>query len=259
MSLKLRQIALVTHDLKKTVAELSTLFDIEVCYNDTAVEYFGLENAVFTFGGTFIEVVSPTQEGTTAGRLLEKRGGDGGYMVILETGDIAADRQRLENKQLQTVLDVDLEEAISIHIHPRELGSLLSVEEMKLAGSWHWGGPDWQSMRDSTLVQRVSAAIVQSEDLQATARRWADATGVMPESEDGGLLLGLDMGDVHLVTAGDGRGPGLAGMIIDVKNLDEILSRANSLGLPCDKDSVTVSGVRFVLNPSPSEKEANNK
>ena len=248
MSLKLRQIALVTRDLNKTVSQLSELFDIDVCYNDKTVEFFGLENAVFTFGGTFIEVVSPTQDGTTAGRLLEKRNGDGGYMVILETDDIIADRKRFEDRQLKTVLDVDLEEAISIHIHPKELGSLLSVEEMKVAGSWHWGGPNWQSARSSSLLASISGAIVQSDDPENTARRWGEVLNVVPEQEKNGYLLKMAKGDVHIVRVSDGRGSGLSGMVVDVINREEILSRAGSLGLSCDERSISLCGTQFVLN-----------
>ncbi len=39
---------------------------------------------------TFLEVVSPVTAGTTAGRLLEKRGVDGGYMIILQTDSVVA-------------------------------------------------------------------------------------------------------------------------------------------------------------------------
>ena len=38
---------------------------------------FGLTNAVFTVGDTFVEVVAPAQPDTTAGRYLERRGGHG--------------------------------------------------------------------------------------------------------------------------------------------------------------------------------------
>jgi hypothetical protein len=47
---------------------------------------FGLTNAVFAVGDTFVEVVAPTQPDTTAGRYLKRRGGDGGYMAIFRSG-----------------------------------------------------------------------------------------------------------------------------------------------------------------------------
>ena len=57
-------------------------------YDDPGVGKYGVRNAVFPIGDTFLEVVSPKQPGTTAERLLQKRGGDGGYMVILQVDDL---------------------------------------------------------------------------------------------------------------------------------------------------------------------------
>jgi len=42
-------------------------------------------------------VVSPTKPGTTAGRLIEKRG-DGGYMIIMQTEDAKKRREYIEAK-----------------------------------------------------------------------------------------------------------------------------------------------------------------
>ena len=80
--MRLRQIALVARELEPVVSDFSAILGIEVAYNDPGVRVFGLENAVMPVGDTFLEVVSPIEGGTTAGRLLERRG-DGGYMVIL--------------------------------------------------------------------------------------------------------------------------------------------------------------------------------
>ena len=51
-------------------------------FRDPGVGVFGLENAVFAVGDTFLEVVAPVQPDTTAGRYLQRRGGDSGYMAI---------------------------------------------------------------------------------------------------------------------------------------------------------------------------------
>src|SRR3989442_15299063 len=93
--MRLRQIALVARDLEPVVADLCGVLGIEVAFRDPGVAAFGLHNAVMPIGNTFLEVVSPVRDGTTAGRLLERRGGDGGYMVILQTADLEADPRRL--------------------------------------------------------------------------------------------------------------------------------------------------------------------
>ena len=84
---RLRQVALVAHDLDAVVAELHEAFGLEVAFSDPAVATFGLRNAVIPIGTQFIEVVSPTRDGTAGGRQLQRLGGDGGYMVICHTDD----------------------------------------------------------------------------------------------------------------------------------------------------------------------------
>jgi len=87
--MRLRQIALVAKDLAAARADISAVLGIDYAFDDPGVGKYGLRNAVFPIGDTFLEVVSPKEPGTTAGRLLEKRGGDGGYMVILQVDDLA--------------------------------------------------------------------------------------------------------------------------------------------------------------------------
>ena len=62
-------------------------------FADPGVGAFGLHNAVYAIGDTFLEVVSPTQPDTTAGRYLDRHG-DGGYMVIFQLADLDAARER---------------------------------------------------------------------------------------------------------------------------------------------------------------------
>src|SRR5258705_9635637 len=94
--MRLRQIALVAGDLEKTVDDLCAVLGLEVCYRDPGVAEFGLRNALMPIATSFLEVVSPQQPGTTAGRLLEKRRGDGGYMVVVRTDAPPAGARRGE-------------------------------------------------------------------------------------------------------------------------------------------------------------------
>ena len=72
--MRLRQIALVAHDLEKARADIVAVLGLGPDYADPGVAHFGLENAVWPIGDTFLEVVSPKQAGTTAGRLLLRFG-----------------------------------------------------------------------------------------------------------------------------------------------------------------------------------------
>ena len=76
--MRLRQIALVGEDLPAIRDDITAVLGLGKAYADPGVGKYGLENQVWPIGDTFLEVVSPKQEGTTAGRLLAKRGGDGG-------------------------------------------------------------------------------------------------------------------------------------------------------------------------------------
>src|SRR5258707_2969890 len=86
--MRLRQIALVASDLAAAQTDITGVLGVNYAYDDPGVGKYGLRNAVFPIGDTFLEVVSPNKPGTTAGRLLQKRGGDGGYMVILQVDDL---------------------------------------------------------------------------------------------------------------------------------------------------------------------------
>ena len=90
---RLRQVALVAQDCDRVAEELRQAFGWLPPYRDPGVERFGLTNAVFAVADTFVEVVAPIQPDTTAGRYLERRGGDGGYMAIFQVPDLGAARR----------------------------------------------------------------------------------------------------------------------------------------------------------------------
>ena len=102
---RLRQAVLAARELDPVVERLRREFGLGEPFSDPAVAYFGLRNAVFAIGDTFLEVVSPVQPDTSAGRLLERRGGDCGYMAMFQVDDVAAARAALEEQGVQFVPD----------------------------------------------------------------------------------------------------------------------------------------------------------
>jgi hypothetical protein len=107
--MKLKQVALVAGELAPVREQIFDLLGLKADYDDPGVGAFGLCNSVMAIGETFLEVVCPKEEGTTAGRLLERRGGDSGYMVISLVDDIKEVSQRIENLKMRKVWEVDRE------------------------------------------------------------------------------------------------------------------------------------------------------
>jgi len=209
----IRQIALVARELEPTIEQLRTALDLEVCYRDPGVDAFGLHNALFAIGDTFLEVVSPVKEGTTAGRLLERRGGDGGYMVILQTADLVGDRARLGSLGVRVVWEITLPDMASVHLHPKDVGgAIVSLDQPQPPESWRWGGPSWPDARPSKLVSRIVGAELQAAVPEAMAARWSAVLGLRANAlGDGRHVIELERGGTLCFSpATDGRGEGVA-------------------------------------------------
>ena len=84
---RLRQICLVANDLPPVIGDMEAIFGVKLAYQDPHVRQYGLENALFPFGLAFVEVVSPVEAETAAGRFLERSNGVGGYMAIFNCSD----------------------------------------------------------------------------------------------------------------------------------------------------------------------------
>ncbi|HEY8574439.1 VOC family protein [Phenylobacterium sp.] len=232
--MRLRQIALVAKDLQKARADIAEVLGLGPDYPDPGVGHFGLENAVWPIGDTFLEVVSPKQDGTTAGRLLEKRGGDGGYMAIFQVDDIGVARQRLADNGVRTVWNTDREGVWATHLHPKDIGgAIVSIDQMEPPAKWEWGGPDWQANVRNDVALEIVGCEIQAADPEAMRRRWTQ-------------VLGLEGVDVRFVEARDGRGDGLSAFDVRVRGPDEVRQRAQARGLLQDGE-VVLCGTRVRL------------
>jgi hypothetical protein len=246
--MRIRQIALVARDLEPVVAELCAVLGLEVCFRDPGVSAFGLHNALMAIGSDFLEVVSPIREGTAAGRLLEKRGGDGGYMVILQSDDLAADRARLEHLGVRVVWEASLSDIASIHLHPKDVGAaIVSLDQPRPPQSWRWGGPTWPDMPASDVTRELVGAEVQALNPAEVAKRWAQVLG-RPARAAGrdGFELPLEPGRIRFVPALDGRGDGVAGIEVRAER-EPVLEAARGGGLACGEDEVEIAGIRVRL------------
>lgn len=260
--LRLRQICLVAADLATIEKQIADVLGLEICFRDPGVGKYGLHNALFAMSGTFLEVVSPTQPGTAAGRYIERRKGDGGYMYIVDCDDLEHRREHFLAHGVRLVEDLKSGDASltgeGLHLHPRDTGGcLLSVDRHSpdgesMAGSYKWAGADWISHDRSHTVRAISGARMQCEDPAAVAARWSQLLERPIERNDANTwTMELDNARARFGPIEDDRGEGLASVRLSCRDAKTILTNAERHGVPIGEAHgepyVRLCGVRFVL------------
>ena len=213
---RLRQVALVARDCGQVAGELRRVFGWPPPFHDPGVGQFGLTNAVFEVGDTFVEVVAPAQPDTTAGRYLERRGGDGGYMAIFQVRDLAAARRRVADLGVRVVWTADLPDIAGTHLHPGDVpGALVSLDWADPEQSWRWAGPSWTGRVPDHAPGGVTGLTIEVNDPAAAARRWAAVLGLSAAGRGPATVELPDSGQrLRFVPAPVGRGEGITEVTI---------------------------------------------
>jgi Glyoxalase-like domain len=253
MWLRLRQIALVAHKLAPVAQDMHDVFGLEVGYRDPGVKAFGLENAIFPVGNQFIEVVAPIRTDTAGGRYLDRRSGDGGYMVICQCDDHRPRKQRVDQLGIRKVMESDGHEYSVMQLHPRDTGgSFLEIDFQKggedIDGPWEPAGKDFHKAIRIDVVRGIAAAEIQSPDPKELAERWSRIIEIPVKADKAGNpSLGLENATIRFVKDLDGRGEGLGGLDLIAVNRVRALETAARLGKRAADGTIYVCGTRMNL------------
>jgi hypothetical protein len=248
-AVRLRQVALAAHDLEAALGALRRVLGLGEPFRDPGVAEFGLANGVLPVGDAFLEVVSPAQPGTTAGRWLERRGGDAGYMAIFQTEDLAAARARVERLGVRIVWEVALEDAATVHLHPRDVGgAIVSLDAMQPPESWRWGGPGWRERSRAEVATGLVGAVLEAPDPEKLALRWGEVLGARPERDaQGGYALPLERGTrVRVIPGAAGREATLAAVEIAVRDRARFAAAAAEADLLEPDGSARIAGTKWI-------------
>ena len=257
--MRLRQIALLARDLDQTVGDLCAVLGLEVAYRDPGVAVFGLVNAVLPVGDTFLELVSPVRDDASAARLLARRGGDTGYMVIVQVDDLAAARERMQREQVRIVFEHAhaAGHTATIHLHPRDVGgAILSLDESNPPESWDWAGREWQRHVRREVVTRIAGATLASDDAAGLAAHWGSLLDRPASALGGGVFaIALDAATLRFQPA-HGHDEGLVGVdLIEVSHAarERALATAKQRGLRVEGNAFWIAGtsLRLVEAPTP--------
>ncbi|MGE0223059.1 MAG: hypothetical protein AB7F35_02435 [Acetobacteraceae bacterium] len=246
--LRLRQICLVAPELRPAEEDIVAVLGTKVCYRDPNVAAYGLENALFPLGADILEVVAPTQEGTAAGRFLQRSGGRGGYMVILDCDDIPRRRRHVEAMGVRVAHSLDYPGYLGIQLHPRDCrAAMLDFNCTEggegLDGPYHPAGDDWPRIVRPEALPALGQVEIESPDPAGLAAHWARIMDV-PVSAGATPVISLSHGTMVFVS---GKTECLLGLTVRVADAGRCLAAAAQRGLQQEDGAVWLSGVRIRL------------
>lgn len=256
---RLRQVCLAVPQLAPARAQLRALFALDEPFADPHVAPWGLENAVFTVGRQFIELIAPTTADAPVRRFLARHPAGGGYLVVLNDAALDARRSDLQALGVRLVSDLAIAGYQGLQVHPRDAGACM-LEFNHTQGGEAWDGPylpagdDWQARAAARSAEAsitgLAGLTLQADDAQALAARWSALLG--RPLAPGAVQPRLDLDGGHLAFA---TGPeGLVQVDLATRDAHAVLARAAALDLPvtCDAQGaplIHAAGVAWKISP----------
>ena len=241
-AMRLRQLVLACKS-QESYGQLQHILGLGEPFHDPGVSEFGLHNAIFAIGDQFLEIVVPVTDNAPARRFIE-RSGQGGYMAIFQTDDIASARERFDDQNIRTAWNIDLDDISATHLHPADIGgAIVSIDEARPAESWRWGGKDWQ---DQSVPGQLNGATLESPDPANLAKKWADVLGLEVQAQADGFMVALDQGYLNFI---DGDVEKLQQFDIFVPDPDAAVARALELGFDANDIVIAFAGASLKLEP----------
>ena len=241
--LRLRHVCLVAEDLGREAARIESILGLEVCHRDPSVAKYGLANALFPVGASFLEIVSPTRAGTAAGRFLERHRGKYGYMVILDCDNPERYRRRAESLGVRVANLIHCDAYFGVQLHPKDTGAAMLEFNSTAGGTDLWGpywpaGPNWQRAIRRERTRAMAAVEIEAPDTDRLAERWASIMERPVQNlGDGKRRIALDAGTIDILPS-TAHEAAFAGV-----NL-EVADRTDGI--------VDLCGVRFRLTSRPA-------
>jgi hypothetical protein len=200
--MRLRQVVVAATDLAATRSVIEDELALPHVWADPGVAHFGLRNALYAIGDTFLEVVCPFRDDAPAWRFLDRAGRDAGYMVIVQTTDSIADvRARADELNVRVVFTAEGDGVTGLHLHPADTdGTLLSIDRCDVEASWPWAGPAWDAAPERGY-RSLTAATFAVDAPAEVAARWAALLGTDAVDD----AIALDGSTLRFERAQEGR------------------------------------------------------
>ena len=246
---RLRQICLVARQLEPAVSDIAAILGLRVCYRDGNVAKYGLENALLPIDTTLLEVVAPIQDGTAAGRFLDKSRGRGGYMAIFACDDPDARGRSAERLGVRVANVIDHAPYHGVQLHPRDCrAAFIEFNHTEgsddILGAYPPAGPDWQQTIRTDVTKALVAVEMQSPDPEELAEHWGKIIGVDACQSGGAPEIALVNCRFRFSKSASDM---MSGLTLQVGNVASVLEAARARGYAVTDRSFMLGGVNFDL------------
>lgn len=248
--MRLRQICLVAPHLEPLISDIAGIMGLAVCYRDGNVAKYGLENALLPVDTILLEVVSPFQPDTAAGRFIEKTGCRGGYMAIFCCDDPDERGAHAAAIGVRTANVIEHAPYHGVQLHPRDCrAAFIEFNHTEgsddILGPYPPAGPDWTKSIRKDVTQALVEVEMQSPQPQSLAAHWGAIIGIAATTNKSGEPeLKLPNCSFRFVAGGSEI---MSGLTFRVSDVASVRDAARSKGYPVAGDSFLIGGVTFHL------------
>ncbi|MCR6644411.1 MAG: hypothetical protein NVV62_07795 [Terricaulis sp.] len=159
----IRHYVLATSSIEGVSEQLQDFLQIPQGIRHDMSEHLGFRNEMMKIGETMFELVQPVAPDHRLHRWLRERGGDGGYMIVLQTFDAERFRERAYGEHLRLTRDMQFRRQDMIQFDPVRFGTHFETYQYSLPNGW-WGDPNGRDYQPSRVAAEITGADVAVEN-----------------------------------------------------------------------------------------------
>lgn len=243
--MRLQQICLVAPHLEPVVGDIAAIMGLNVCYRDPNVARYGLENALLPVDSILLEVVAPFQDGTAAGRFIDKTRGRGGYMAIFSCADPRERQAHADAMGVRVSHVIDRPPYLGVQLHPRDCRAAFiefnhTAGSDNIRGAYPPAGPDWHRAIRGDVTMALTEVALTSPDPQGLAEHWGRIIGVAASGAD----IAMSNCRIRVV---EGDSEIMSALTFRVRDPAAVIDAAKMRGHAVTGNSFFLGGVDFHL------------
>lgn len=245
--IRFRQICVATLNLEKDVTLFTKILGIPPCHR-SRLDHFGLANAMFAIGGSFIELVAPTQDQTAVHRFLKRSQGLGGYMAIFDCDDVLRQKSMAQRQDISIIFERSTSDADLLQLSPKDTGVTMLEFDHHTGGenrlyAYQWAGHDWQKHLNPDLdITEITMTCVDPDHVHS---KWIP---LFPSTvQSGHNSIALTHGTIRFVKDIQSTHDYFSAARLKTDHPELYLERAKDTGLDIGGGKFSLCGVEWIF------------